>query len=149
MFVRTETRPGFEVIGMKYRGRNEKTEVPELWESFVPRMGEIKNRADLAASYGVMDNYDEDSGEFDYIACVEVSSSEEVPQGMVSAKIPDQTYAVFRATLPKIKEAFGQIYGEWFPESRYERSPGPEFELYGKEFEIEKTLFIYIPIRAG
>ena len=146
MYVRTETRPGFEAIGMLYRGKNEKTEVPELWDSFVPRMGEIMNRADMTVSYGVMDNYDEDSGEFDYIACVEVSSSEASPEGMVRLTVPEQTYAVFKATLPTIKQAFGQIYQDWFPKSGSKRVPGPEFELYDKEFDVDKTIYIYIPI---
>ena len=91
MFVRTETRPAFEVVGMKYRGRNEKNEVPELWEQFVPRMGEVNHRVDLTVSYGLMDNYDEASGEFDYVASVEVSSSEELPPGMVRVKVVPST----------------------------------------------------------
>ncbi len=148
MYVGIEKKPSFEAVGLKYRGKNEKNEVPELWESFVPRVGEVKNRADMAVSYGVMDNLDSETGEFDYIACVEVTSSEELPQGMVSTKVPDQTYAVFKAALPTIKEAFGQICREWLPESGHERSPGPEFELYGKEFGVDQTIYIYIPIRA-
>jgi AraC family transcriptional regulator len=148
MFVGIEKKPGFEAVGMKYRGKNEKNEVPELWESFVPRMGEVKNRVDMAVSYGVMDNPDNETGEFDYIACVEVASSEELPQGMVSVKVPDQTYAAFKAALPKVKEAFGQIYGEWFPGSGYKRTPGPEFEFYGEEFGVDQTIYIYIPVQV-
>jgi AraC family transcriptional regulator len=120
MFVGIEKKPGFEAVGMKYRGKNEKNEVPELWESFVPRMGEV----------------------------VEVASSEELPQGMVSVKVPDQTYAAFKAALPKVKEAFGQIYGEWFPGSGYKRTPGPEFEFYGEEFGVDQTIYIYIPVQV-
>jgi AraC family transcriptional regulator len=148
MYVKTETRPEFEVIGMKYRGRNEANEVPKLWESFVPRMGEVKKRVDLTVSYGLMDNYDEDSGEFDYIASVEVSSSEELPPGMVRVKVPEQTYAVFKASLPTIKEDFGRIYQEWLPEKGFQRAPGPEFELYDREFEVDKTIYVYMPIRS-
>jgi AraC family transcriptional regulator len=148
MYVKTETRPAFEVVGMKYRGKNEVNEVPELWEAFVPRMGEIKNRVDLTVSYGVMDNYDEDSGDFDYIACVEVAPDGELPEGMVRVKVPELTYAVFKAKLPTIKEAFGQIYQEWFPSKGFRRSPGPEFELYNREFEVDKTIYIYMPIQT-
>lgn len=148
MYVKTETRPGFEVVGLKYRGRNERNEVPELWESFVPRMGEITNRVDLTVAYGIMDNYDEASGEFDYIACVEVSSSEELPQGMVRVKIPELSYAVFKASLPSIKEDFGRVYQEWFPTQGFQRSPGPEFELYNMEFDIDQTIYIYIPVET-
>jgi AraC family transcriptional regulator len=148
VFVRIEEKPGFNAVGMKYRGRNEKNEVPELWESFVPRMGEVQKRTDMTTSYGVMDNFDSESGEFDYIACVEVTSSEELPEGMVVIKVPEQTYAVFKTPLPRIKETFGQIYREWLPESDHKRTSGPEFELYGKEFDLAQTIFIYIPIKA-
>jgi AraC family transcriptional regulator len=147
MFVRTETRPAFAAVGMKYRGRNEGNEVPELWEAFIPRMGEVKSRADLTIAYGVMDNYDEDSGEFDYIACVEVASSEELPEGMVMVEIPEQTYAVFKASLPTIKEDFDKVYQEWLPSQDLRRAPGPEFELYDREFDVDQTIYIYMPVR--
>lgn len=146
MYVKKEKMPGFEVLGMKYRGKNEKKEVPELWEAFVPRMGEIKNRVDPKISYGVMDGFDRETGEFDYIACVEVTPSDEGPSGMEGVKIPDQTYAVFKSTLPTIRQAFDYAYREWFPQSGYERSPGPEFELYGDEFHKDQTIYIYIPL---
>jgi predicted transcriptional regulator YdeE len=55
-------RPGLVVVGMKCRGKSEKNEIPQLWERFMPRVGEIKGRADRYG-FGVMDNYDERTGE--------------------------------------------------------------------------------------
>ncbi|MGD2179429.1 MAG: GyrI-like domain-containing protein, partial [Anaerolineae bacterium] len=78
------TQSAFTVVGMKYRGKNEQNEIPEMWEEFGPRMREIKHVVNPHIAYGVMHNYDEESGEFDYVAGFEVSSIAEVPEGMVS-----------------------------------------------------------------
>ena len=109
-------------------------------------MAEVPNRAALGVSYGVMDNYDEESGDFDYIAGVEVSSVGTIPEGMVSHAVPDQTYAVFKCTLPTLHQAFQHAYREWFPESGYMRIKGPEFEWYNEEFHVDETLYLYIPL---
>ena len=148
MHVRMEKVPGFTAIGIKYRGKNEQNEVPQLWETFVPRMGEIGGRVDMEVTYGVMDNFDRESGAFDYIACVEVEPEVDPPEGMVRHIVPDQTYAVFQCTLPNIHDAYRHAYREWLPTSDYERSIGPEFELYGPEFHVDQTLYLYIPVKS-
>ena len=101
----------------------------------------------MRISYGVMSNFDEETNEFDYIACVAVASSEELPQGMVSFKVPDQTYAVFKCSLPMLRDAF-QYAHRWFADSDHERSTGSEFELYGSEFHVDQTMYLYVPIRS-
>jgi AraC family transcriptional regulator len=148
MDVKMEDRPAFLVAGMKYRGRNDHNEVPQLWESFVPRMATVRRAARGENSYGVMDNFDSDSGEFDYVAGVEVDSEVEQPEEMVTWKIPAQTYAVFRCTLPHIRDAFHQSYQEWLPGSGYRRAGGPEFELYTPEFRVDQTVYLYIPVES-
>jgi AraC family transcriptional regulator len=144
------TKPAFTVVGMKYRGKNEKSEIPQLWEQFGPRICEIKHLADPHVAYGVMHNYDEESGEFDYVAGFEVSSVAEVPEGMVSWEVPEQTYAVFTCTLPTLMETFERAYKTWLPHSGYQRADSPEFELYDENFDSQdenSEMAIYIPIR--
>jgi AraC family transcriptional regulator len=133
MELKIVRRPGFLVVGMKYRGKNQKNEIPELWQEFMTRVGEIKHRANLLG-YGVMDNYDEKTGEFDYLAGVKVSDASEIPPGMESWQVPEQTYAVFPCNLKDIKEAFQQIYRQWLPQSGYQRTQGPQFEFYDESF---------------
>jgi AraC family transcriptional regulator len=147
MYLKNEQRHAFTVVGMKARHRNEQNDIPALWESFVPRQGEISPRADQLVSYGVMDNCDQ-IGEFDYIACVEVDPLVDIPEGMVSHEIPEGTYAVFKGSLSTIQETFDYIYGEWLPVSGYRRAPGPEFELYNQDFERDQTIYTYIPVRV-
>lgn len=150
MEPKIETRPAFTVVGIKYRGNNENNEIPQLWGTFGPRMDEVPLKAESHVAYGVMGNLDESTGEFDYVAGFEVESVANIPEGMVSWALPEQTYAIFRCTLPIIREAFEYIFQTWLPASGYQHADGPEFELYDEEFNPEdpdSKLCIYIPIK--
>ena len=143
-------RPAFIIVGKLYRGKNENKEIPQLWQSYGPQMHQIKNVKNQHICYGVMDNFDQESKEFDYVAAQEVSQVEDPPEGLVSWEIPECTYAVFTCTLPTISETFDYIYHKWLPASGYEHSPSLEFELYDERFHPEKPqseLDIYIPIK--
>ena len=78
------SKPAFTVIGMKYRGKNEQEEIPQLWGKFMERESEINDRVNPRVCFGVEDNFDKTSGEFDYVAAFEVSSDADVPEGMVN-----------------------------------------------------------------
>ena len=144
------SKPGFNVVGFKYRGKNEKNEIPQLWQEFGRRFSELKHNSETHVAYGVMDNYDNDSGHFDYLAAVAVSANEGQPAYSVFWQIPEQTYAVFTTTLPVIRQTFDDIYAKWLPEAGYQRRPGPEFELYDEQFNVEdpnSDMYIFIPIQ--
>jgi predicted transcriptional regulator YdeE len=144
--------PAFTVVGGFYRGRNENQEIPQLWRETGPRFEEIENMVGDYKSYGIMDNLDQATGNFDYVAGVGVSGTGELPEGMVSCSIPAATYAVVRCTLPTLTKAFHQVYDSWLPGSDYRRAPGPEFELYDSEFDAEdpnSPMYIYIPVEKG
>ena len=142
-------KPGFKVAGMKYRGQTEHGEIPQLWDRFVPRMGEIKHGVGGHESFGVMDNFDEASQEFDYLAAIEVASTDDLPDGMVGWEIPDQTCAVFTVAFSSIMEGYSYAYKTWLPESKYQCAPGPEVEFYPEEFNPEdgaSELQLWVPI---
>ena len=151
MEPKIESKNAFTVVGMKYRGKPEKDEIPALWRQFVPRIGEIKNLTGSHASFGgfgVMDNYDESTGQFDYVSAVEVTTAEDIPEGMMSWEIPAHKYAVLEFNFSEIHQAFKKIYA-WLPESGNKRAVGPEFEYYPPGFESsepDSPMFIYIPI---
>jgi AraC family transcriptional regulator len=104
---------------------------------------------DSEVSYGVMDSFDMETDDFDYYASVEVELGAEPPQGMLRHTVPEQTYAVFKCTLPNIHDEFRYAYREWFPASEYERAQGPEFELYNAEFHVDQTMYLYIPVKSA
>lgn len=143
-------KEAFSVIGMHCRGRNQEGEIPEMWREFGPRVPEIQNIVSDSVAYGISDNMDPDTGEFDYVAGFEVSDVPEVPEGMVHWAVPGGRYAVFRTTLPNLGETFKYVYYEWLPRSAYEHRPGPDLELYDEAFDAEdpdSEFEVYVPIK--
>lgn len=150
MQVKIVERPGFTVVGLKYRGKNEHNEIPQLWQALMPRVGEIKNMVDDRVAYGISANMDDSSCEFDYIAGFEVSTSKDVPKDMVSFEVPGTKYAVFSTTLPKVGETFDNAHHTWLPQSGHQPTSGPEFEAYDERFDPQDphSMFdLYIPVK--
>lgn len=142
--------PAFSVVGMKIRAKAQDSRIPKLWGEFVPRMGEIPHLAESQVSYGLSDNMDESSGEFDYVAACKVNRVDAVPEGMVRVDLPDQICAVFTTTLSKIGESFQEIYGTWLPRSGYQRAEGPDFEVYDEKWDSDdpkSEFYLYIPVK--
>lgn len=99
-------------------------------------------------SYGLMANYDEASGEFDYVAAMPVSTVEDVPEGMESWDVPAQKYAVFSFEFVDVQKAAQESYAS-LPELGYKQAAGPEFEYYPADFDPNKPdslMYLYIPI---
>jgi len=145
------TKPAFRVVGLKHRGNNDNNELPQLWDRFAERVAEVKPSAvEPITAYGICTNLDKQNNIFDYIAGLEVHRADRIPPGMVLFEIPEQEYAVFECTLPTIIVTIDLIYHTWLPGADYERTDGPEFELYDADFDPtvpESTLQICIPIR--
>ena len=142
------TKPAFTVVGIKYHGKNQNNEIPQLWTDLGPRMASIPNPI-AGAAYGVCGNM-EANGEFDYVAGFEVESTADVPEGMVHWSVLEQRYAVFTCTLPTLHEALQHIYHAWLPESGYQHANGPEFELYNESFDPQdpsSEMYVYIPVK--
>ena len=66
---------------------------PGQWQQFNQKRGDVPNRVGNL-SYGVCCNGD-DSGNFDYIAGVEVFDFSDLPREFARVRIPEQKYAVF------------------------------------------------------
>ena len=143
-------RDAFNLVGLLYRGKNENQEIPQLWGQFGPKSRAINYKQNIGVSYGAMGNYDKSSGEFDYVAAIEVERIDDLPEGMVGWEIPAQTYAVFPCTLPKIREAYDFAFHRWLPESSHEHSGGIAFEIYGESFNPQdgsSEFYYYMPIK--
>ena len=144
------TRPSFTVVGLLYHGDNKHGEIPQLWDELYPdRAAEITGKVNPNVAYGVEDNFDHDTGQWDYVAGYEVTPDAPVPAGMVRKQVPAQTYAVFKTTLPEIGQTMDAIYQTWLPASGYQRGDGPEFEYYDEDFDPahgKLDFFMYIPV---
>ncbi|MGC4377523.1 AraC family transcriptional regulator [Fictibacillus sp. Mic-4] len=144
----------FTVVGIACSTTLTESKVPALWEEFLLRVGEIKNRISPDLMMGVSEfatnHVHED---FSYMACVPVSSVYDLPAGMVCKTIPKREYVVVthKGKLNSLGNAFDYIYGSWLPKSGYELVQGDDFEIYDKRFlgadNEESQVDIYIPIR--
>ena len=148
MGIKIISRPAFTVAGMPYIGKNENSEITQMWDQFLPRSGEIENRLDPQECYGVCGDMEED-GRFHYLAGYQVKPGSDLPDNMENWDVPEQTYAVFPCTLQTLHETYNYAFQTWLPESEYEHVKGPDFEFYDKDFNpAEGTgLYIYIPVK--
>lgn len=154
-----KTLPEILVIGMSGRfisvrspEKNNMMVIPKLWQSYMPRRHEIKNTksyADMGICFPVSDkSHPEECG---YIAGAEVTSLDEIPEGMTGLSVPASEYAVFthKGVLDTIEHTMNYIYGSWLPKSGRKLKMAPDIEMYGPKFKLnhpDSELEIYIPI---
>jgi AraC family transcriptional regulator len=108
--------------------------IPGLWqrfhdvESLPGRIGPV--------AYGVCCNAD-DSGNFDYIAGVEVADFSDLPREFSRVRIPAQRYAVFTHSdhISTIRRSFNTIWNHWLPSSGHRMADAPTFERYDEKFD--------------
>ena len=131
----------------------------ELWQSFMPRLKEIKNKisADLFSVQLYNDDYNfnqfNPSGYFTKWAATEVSCIDDVPANMDTLLIPQGLYAVF---LHKGSNAdnstFQYIFQTWLPNStQYLLDNRPHFEILGEKYKNDNSSSeeeIWIPIKS-
>jgi len=147
-------KEGFTLVGMKYEGKNDNGEIPLLWYNFFLRLKEIKNRVNNSVSYGY-DTWTEkinETGEFTYIAGVEVEDDTCVPEDMVCIKVPGNKYAVFTmdSIIEDVGKTVGEIYSKWLPEAGLQLADNYDFEYYNENFkpnDENSKLYFYVPIK--
>jgi len=141
--------PAIHVVDLHYRGKNENETFPAVRRAFWPRHLEIDSPLKPIHSYGLIDHFDPDTRDMDYLAGIAVNPECAVPQGMTKLDIPPQTYAVFQCTLPTLWETIGVVHEQWFPGSGYRRADGLEFELYDQRFDSAQgklEMSVWIPV---
>jgi AraC family transcriptional regulator len=154
MEPRIVIKEGFTVVGMKCSTTLKNNKVPQLWDEFLSRIHEIKNRSDDKVAMGISEfcknPHDE---EFTYVACVPVMRIDEIPEGMVVKTVPRNKYVVVthKGSLETLGNAYDFIYATWLPKSGYELAEADDFEVYDERFlgpEDEKSeIDIYVPIK--
>jgi AraC family transcriptional regulator len=159
--TRTETLPAprFETgkamliagVGERYNhGNGGAAGIPSQWQRFHQKVGEIPCRVGQVA-YGVCCNGD-DSGNFDYIAGVEVSDFSDLPREFSRVRIPQQKYAVFThgEHISTIRRTVNTIWNHWLPASGLCVADAPNFERYDETFDSgtgNGGLEIWVPVR--
>ncbi|QDQ01683.1 AraC family transcriptional regulator [Lysinibacillus fusiformis] len=128
-------------------------EIPEFYRSFGRNECylQIPKKITPNMSYGIS-TYFQENGEFSFIvgeAVAEVAI--ELQNGFVNFEIPQGKYAEFKVlgNTDLVQNTRRYIYGTWLPNSNYERTEGPDFEItdvLSSHFPNELNLKIYIPI---
>ena len=142
------------IVGMQIRSSLKNNEVPQLWMIFSPRENEIQHVINSSNFWGVSFDYEYEKGdtEFSHIVGREVTSTDDIPDGMTFIEIPASTYAVFthKGSLDSFGKTYNDIYGIWLPKSNYKyNESAPELELYDERFQFglpDSEMDIYVPI---
>jgi AraC family transcriptional regulator len=137
-------------VGERIDHENNGAGIPHQWQRFHQKVGDIPNRVGNIA-YGVCCNGD-DSGNFDYIAGVEVSDFSELPREFSRVRIPEQRYAVFTHAehISTIRRTINTAWNHWLPSSGMKAADAPSFERYDENFDPATGnggLEIWIPVR--
>lgn len=149
---RFETSRPFLIAGLGERYSCETSAaIPMLWQRFGPYIGNIPGEIGDVA-YGVCVNGD-DTGNFDYIAGVEVSDFSDLPKDFYRVRVPAQKYAVFshREHISTIRRTVNTIWNKWLPGSGHEIADAPDLERYGPEFDPRSGnggLEIWVPVKG-
>jgi len=141
------------IAGLGGRFRPETTEkIPELWEQFIPHIGNIPGQKN-EVTYGICCNPDGKGG-FEYIAGVEISKLDDLPEKYRWVEVQPQQYAVFehKGSLDQLPRTFQYIWKTWLPQSGREAADAPEFERYSEDFNPKLhtgTLEIWLPLKSA
>lgn len=124
--------------------------LPSLWDVFLTRMEEIKDRVPGIA-YGVIQQTQDKTDLLEYYAVCEVTQLDFLPKGMVSIEIPASRYAKFthKGNVKNIDNTVNYIYSSWLMQSGERHSYGPDLEIYGSEYDPvseDSVVYYAIPI---
>lgn len=140
---------GFKAVGIPYFGNNTNGEIPGLWEVFNNRYKDIKQKNNSMLCYGICDGEMDSEGRFYYIACAQVDSFEDVPEGMDTKVVPKGRYLVYtyRGALKDLGEFYNDMFSKFIPTSGYEIDNRPQLELYDERFMSNGEFDIYVPVK--
>lgn len=121
-----------KVVGLGNIGKGH-VNIAEVWPSFFSRIHEIRGRKNESETIGTMKLND-----LGYLACVEVDSLEDVPDGMFSFEIPKGKYVLLthKGPLSKIGETFDKLMN-WIKANNFEESNIVTVEVYDHRFKGE------------
>jgi AraC family transcriptional regulator len=137
-------------LGERISQENGGAGIPSQWHRFHQSVQSIPDRVGKVA-YGVCCNGD-DTGNFDYIAGVEVSDFSDLPREFSRVRIPEQKYAVFthRDHISTIRRTVNTIWNHWLPAAGLKAADAPNFERYDENFDPltgNGGLEIWIPVK--
>lgn len=145
------------VLGLNTLVSSDHNLISMLWDRFMARCSEIKDRskgkATLGVSYSMQPMTEDNKYTFFHLVGYIVNDAKTVPEGMTCKVIPEHKYAKFqhKGTLEGLMKTYNCIYTEWLPVAPYVYdSEACEFEWYDERFipDSDKSVIdIYVPIK--
>ncbi len=146
-----------KLIGIHMEMSLSENKTGELWQKFMPRRAEIKNRVNM--DFISMQNYGEGwafspAEKFTKWAAVEVSSFDEIPPGMKTYLLSEGRYAVFihKGPAGEAVKTMQYIFGKWLPESKYILDNREHFEILPEGYspmDPDAEEEIWVPVKES
>lgn len=160
MEPRIELFPTTKFIGKRLKMSLTANRTQELWQGFIPQIGQIQNR--LGGELFSIEVYNDASffehfspeNLFEKWAAVPVSHLDFIPSAMEPLEIPKGLYAVFpyKGKASEALKAYAYIFGTWIPNSDYLLDSRPHFAIMGEKYKNEDPNSeeeLWIPIRKA
>ncbi len=158
MKPRIETIEPKKLVGIHMEMSLADNKTQALWQRFMPRRGEVKNRVDsnyisMQVYDGNGDNMFAPTNTFEKWAAVEVSATENIPENMETYELPGGEYAVFihNGPVTTFPNTMRYIFGSWLPASEYEMDNREHFEILPENYkpmDPKAREEIWIPIKV-
>jgi AraC family transcriptional regulator len=125
------------VVGMKSQMQHQQYQnIVALWKQFMPQQVKINNRT--CQEFIALQNFSDFGNpvdNFEIWACVEVTDSSNLPEGMQSFQIPEGDYAIFPHKGMNAGATYQKIMTEWLPKSGYKIADRPHFQVMGEKYK--------------
>jgi AraC family transcriptional regulator len=160
MNYRIEKKEAFRIVGVKkecsWTQENQEgfIQIPKFWaeqgqKGTIPEICKAMDQEPMGVLGVSVGNWEVD-GKFDYY--IAVSSSQEVPAGMVFYEVPACTWAIFECKGPmptSIQAMMPRIMSEWLPGSGYQYADAPDIEQYtdGDQSSEDYLCYIWVPVK--
>jgi len=116
------SQPARKLVGLEYVGLAKEGEIPKLWQTFMPRMSEVRRIKD---TYGYARRAEPGSDAVRYLVGSEVADFDHIPEGMVGREVAGGPYASFECpSLDVLGDTIRWFYEEWIPASGYQAGEG-------------------------
>lgn len=157
MKPKIETLAEKKLVGQRVQMSLVNNQTRALWQGFMSRRKELANT--VGTDFYSMQIYPSSyfmnfspANAFEKWATVEVSSFNDIPEGMESIILPGGLYAVFlyKGLPAEAGKFFQYIFGVWIPASEYDLDDRPHFEVLGEKYKNDSPDSeeeIWIPVR--
>jgi len=141
--------------GVEIQNPQSPEDYAKAWEAFFQvsyKLPESDNEAYFGITYYTEDYVPGEEGGQAYMVAAPVPSLDELPEGVVTRKIPARKYIVFEhhGPMEKVGETYSYIYRDFIPNGSYDVIYADTLERYDHRFmeDPDDSIFeIWIPVQ--